>query len=119
MDQSGEVAAALALTSSLAYGCADLLGVREPRGGAGCTRRPAVAESPRWSAAGGVLDSIANLLILLAARSGDLSAVAVIAALPPAGTVLLARSVLRERIGRVQIAGLGTAAVAVSLPAFT
>lgn len=65
--------------------------------------------------AAGVLDSIANLLFLLAARSGDLSVVAVIVALYPAGTVLLARGVLRERIGRGQIAGLGTAAIAVSL----
>ncbi|MER6809530.1 hypothetical protein ABT299_09640 [Spirillospora sp. NPDC000708] len=62
---------------------------------------------------------IANLLFLLAACSGDLSAVAVIVGLYPAGTVLLARGVLRERIGRVQIAGLDTAAVAVSLPALT
>lgn len=67
------------------------------------------------SAVAGVLDSIANVLFLLAARSGDLSVVAVIVALYPAGTVLLARGVLRERIGRGQIAGLGTAAVAVSL----
>ncbi|GLX93911.1 hypothetical protein [Herbidospora sp. NBRC 101105] len=38
-----------------------------------------------------------------------------IVALYPAGTVLLARTVLHERIGRTQVAGLGIAAVAVSL----
>ncbi|MEU4332724.1 EamA family transporter [Nonomuraea dietziae] len=71
------------------------------------------------SATAGVLDSIANLLFLLAARSGDLSIVAVIVALYPAGTVLLARGVLHERIGGGQLAGLGAAAVAVSLLALT
>ncbi|MEV4188278.1 DMT family transporter [Streptosporangium canum] len=77
--------------------------------------RPAYA----MSAAAGALDSVANLLFLLAARSGDLSVVAVITALYPAGTVLLARSVLHERIGRGQLVGLGTAAVAVSLLALS
>lgn len=45
--------------------------------------------------------------------------VAVITALYPAGTVLLARGVLAERIHRGQVIGLGTAAVAVSLLAMT
>ncbi|WP_030394360.1 DMT family transporter [Kitasatospora purpeofusca] len=67
------------------------------------------------SAAAGVLDSVANLLFLLAARSGDLAVVAVVTALYPAGTVLLARSVLGERIHRGQLVGLGVAALAVSL----
>jgi drug/metabolite transporter (DMT)-like permease len=58
---------------------------------------------------------VANLLFLLAVRSGDLTVVAVITALYPAGTVLLARAVLAERIHRGQLAGLGVAAVAVSL----
>ncbi|PLW63878.1 EamA family transporter, partial [Streptomyces sp. DJ] len=77
--------------------------------------RPAYAVS----AAAGVLDSVANLLFLLAARSGDLAVVAVITALYPAGTVLLARGVLAERIHRGQAVGLGTAAVAVGLLALT
>ncbi|MFF3579504.1 EamA family transporter [Streptomyces mirabilis] len=75
------------------------------------SERPAYA----MSTAAGVLDSMANLLFLLAARSGDLTVVAVITALYPAGTVLLARSVLGERIRRGQLVGLGTAAVAVGL----
>ncbi|MEE1839354.1 MULTISPECIES: EamA family transporter [unclassified Streptomyces] len=79
------------------------------------SERPAYAVS----AAAGVLDSLANLLFLMAARSGDLAVVAVITALYPAGTVLLARSVLAERIHRGQLVGLGTAAVAVSLLALT
>ncbi|MEV8315024.1 DMT family transporter [Streptomyces sp. NPDC059900] len=79
------------------------------------------AEKPAYaiSATAGVLDSVANLLFLFAARSGDLAVVAVITALYPAGTVLLARSVLAERIHRGQLIGLGTAAVAVSLLALT
>ncbi|WP_256862540.1 EamA family transporter [Microbispora sp. GKU 823] len=74
-------------------------------------RRPA----PALCAAAGMLDSLANLAFLLAARSGDLAVVAVITALYPAGTVLLARVVLAERIHRSQLTGLGAAAVAVSL----
>ncbi|MEU8999617.1 DMT family transporter [Streptomyces caniferus] len=88
---------------------------------AGLMRRRLGTERPAYamSAAAGVLDSVANLLFLLAARSGDLAVVAVITALYPAGTVLLARGVLAERIHRGQLVGLGTAAVAVSLLALT
>ncbi|MFF5250921.1 EamA family transporter [Streptomyces leeuwenhoekii] len=88
---------------------------------AGILHRRLGPEKPAYalSAAAGVLDSLANLLFLLAARSGDLTVVAVITALYPAGTVLLARCVLAERIHRGQVAGLGTAAVAVGLLALT
>jgi drug/metabolite transporter (DMT)-like permease len=73
--------------------------------------RPSLAAS----AAAGALDSLANFAFLLAVRDGDLAVVAVITALYPAGTVLLARAFLAERIGTTQLAGLGLAAVAVSL----
>ncbi|MEU9443141.1 EamA family transporter [Streptomyces sp. NPDC048304] len=89
---------------------------------AGVLRRRLGPERPpayAMSAAAGVLDALANLLFLLAARSGDLTVVAVITALYPAGTVLLARGVLAERIHRGQLVGLGTAAVAVGLLALT
>ncbi|MET8580800.1 DMT family transporter [Streptomyces collinus] len=88
---------------------------------AGLLRRRLGSERPAYgmSAAAGVLDSVANLLFLLAARSGDLTVVAVVTALYPAGTVLLARGVLAERIHRGQLVGLGTAAVAVGLLALT
>lgn len=88
---------------------------------AGIMHRRLGPEKPVYamSAGAGVLDSLANLLFLLAARSGDLTVVAVITALYPAGTVLLARKVLAERIHRGQLVGLGTAAVAVSLLALT
>ncbi|MFD4708202.1 EamA family transporter [Streptomyces sp. NPDC058430] len=88
---------------------------------AGVMSRRLGREKPAYamSAAAGVLDSVANLLFLIAVRSGDLTVVAVITALYPVGTVLLARSVLAERIHRGQLVGLGTAAVAVSLLALT
>ncbi|MCP9963244.1 EamA family transporter [Streptomyces somaliensis] len=84
---------------------------------AGAMHRRLGPERPAYavSAAAGALDSVANLLFLLAVRSGDLAVVAVITALYPAGTVLLARAVLAERVHRGQLAGLGAAAVAVSL----
>ncbi|MEV5551657.1 EamA family transporter [Streptomyces sp. NPDC052309] len=87
---------------------------------AGILHRRLGAEKPAYamSAAAGVLDSVANLLFLLAARSGDLTVVAVITALYPAGTVLLARGVLAERIHRGQLVGLGTAPVAVGRPPY-
>jgi drug/metabolite transporter (DMT)-like permease len=88
---------------------------------AGLLRRRLGPERPAYgmSAAAGILDSVANLLFLLAARGGDLTVVAVVTALYPAGTVLLARGVLAERIHRGQLVGLGTAAVAVGLLALT
>src|SRR4051794_34289845 len=67
------------------------------------------------SAAAGALDSLANFAFLLAVRDGDLAVIAVITALYPAGTVLLARAVLGERLQGLQVAGLGLAAVAVSV----
>lgn len=57
----------------------------------------------------GVLDVIANVLLLAALRLGDLSIVAALTALYPAGTILLAAIVLRERVAAVQWLGLGLA----------
>ncbi|GAC1514864.1 MAG: DMT family transporter [Gemmatimonadaceae bacterium] len=65
--------------------------------------------------AGGVADVVANALYLLAVRRGMLSVIATLSSLYPAATVLLARVVLRERLGAVQWVGLGIAAVAVVL----
>jgi drug/metabolite transporter (DMT)-like permease len=63
----------------------------------------------------GVVDMSANVLFLLAVRRGLLSLVAVVIALYPAVTVIGARLVFRERIHRLQIAGLALAAVSVAL----
>ncbi|HEY3407276.1 MAG TPA: EamA family transporter, partial [Propionicimonas sp.] len=48
-------------------------------------------------------------------RLGDLSVIGVLTALYPAGTILLAATVLKERIAPVQWAGLALALVATSL----
>lgn len=67
------------------------------------------------AAAAGCLDSLANLFFLLAAREGLLAVSAVIVALYPAATVLLAALVLNERIGRKQWVGLAAAVMGVAL----
>jgi drug/metabolite transporter (DMT)-like permease len=60
----------------------------------------------------GVCDVSANALYLLAVNRGLLSLVAVLAALYPASTVVLARFVLHERMARSQLVGLALAATA-------
>jgi drug/metabolite transporter (DMT)-like permease len=69
----------------------------------------------KLATAAGVLDSLANFAFLLAVREGELAIVAVITALYPASTLLLARAVLGERVSGPQAAGLGVAAAAVVL----
>ncbi len=71
--------------------------------------------------ASGVADMTANALFLLATQQdGQLAITGVLASLYPVSTVVLAQVVLRERLVRAQIAGLGAAVAAVvliSLPA--
>lgn len=57
----------------------------------------------------GALDGAANAIILFGLRVGELSVMSVLIALYPAGTILLAAVVLRERIAPVQWAGLALA----------
>jgi drug/metabolite transporter (DMT)-like permease len=66
---------------------------------------------------GGVLDVTANALFLLATQQqpGRLAVVGVLASLYPVSTVVLAQVVLRERLVPAQLAGLGTAVLAVVL----
>ncbi len=64
----------------------------------------------------GIVDTTANLLLLFALRAGgDLAVVSALTALYPAGTVLLAAAVLRERIAMVQWVGLALALTAGAL----
>lgn len=66
-----------------------------------------------WLAVGcGVLDALANVVVLIGLRVGDLTIVSVLTALYPAGTILLAALVLRERIARLQWVGLALALAA-------
>lgn len=67
------------------------------------------------AALSGAIDATANTLILLGLRLGDLTTMSVLVALYPAGTILLAALVLRERVAPVQWAGLALAVVAAAL----
>jgi drug/metabolite transporter (DMT)-like permease len=81
----------------------------------GRIERAVPAEVRRATAAAGALDVAANLLYLLAVRQGLLSVVAILTALYPVSTVVLARVVLKERFANVQRFGMGLALVAVLL----
>lgn len=63
----------------------------------------------------GGLDMLANAFYLIAVRQGQLSLVATLASLYPASTLLLARVVLGERLGRWQQLGVATAGAAIVL----
>jgi drug/metabolite transporter (DMT)-like permease len=63
----------------------------------------------------GVLDMAANVLFLLATRSGLLSLVSLLASLYPVVVLLLARQVLHERLTRLQTAGVVLALAATAL----
>jgi drug/metabolite transporter (DMT)-like permease len=60
----------------------------------------------------GIVDAAANTGLLLGLRLGELSVMAVLTALYPAGTIILAAIVLKERIAPVQIVGLVLAVAA-------
>jgi drug/metabolite transporter (DMT)-like permease len=66
-------------------------------------------------AAVGVLDLTANLLFALASTHGLVSLVGLLGSLYPVVTVLLARGVLRERLGAVQWAGVAAALTGVAM----
>lgn len=57
----------------------------------------------------GLFDATANICFTLASREGTLSVVAVLTALYPVGTLILARFVLKERIARSQLVGIALA----------
>jgi drug/metabolite transporter (DMT)-like permease len=73
--------------------------------------------APLWGiiVGAGVLDVLANVIVLWGLRIGELSVMSVLIALYPAGTILLASVVLRERIATVQWFGLGIALLASAL----
>lgn len=80
------------------------------------TMRP-VSGTGWYVAAAGGFDVVANGFFVLAVRGGSLTWVAVIGSMYPVSTVLLARLVLRERLGALQRLGLGLAAAALVLVA--
>jgi drug/metabolite transporter (DMT)-like permease len=80
--------------------------------------RPRTRPRPRATAlavGAGVLSGASNILFLASTRHGALAVVAVLTALYPVVTVVLARFVLGERWTRGQAGGLVLAAVAVAL----
>lgn len=85
-------------------------------GAAGLVRgRSLRAEGPGTVWTIGVLDAAAITAYLIASRVGLLPVVAVLGSLYPAGTVVLARTVLDERLTATQLAGLALALVGVAM----
>ena len=81
-------------------------------------RLPGLSHIPAvWSmiVVAGVLDVVANIVVLYGLRVGALSVMAVLVALYPAGTILLANVVLKERIAPIQYVGLALALTASAL----
>jgi drug/metabolite transporter (DMT)-like permease len=62
-----------------------------------------------------MLDTVGSLVYLQAAQLGRLDVAAVVCSLYPAGTILLAALVLRERPTSRQFGGMGLALLAVML----
>jgi drug/metabolite transporter (DMT)-like permease len=63
----------------------------------------------------GLLDNLANVTFALASQTGLLTLIAVLGSLYPVATVLLAWTVLRERLNRWQWVGVALAFVGVGL----
>ncbi len=63
----------------------------------------------------GLLDSAGNALFIAATRHGRLDVAAVLSSLYPASTVILARVLLKERISKLQGAGIAGALASVAL----
>jgi drug/metabolite transporter (DMT)-like permease len=60
----------------------------------------------------GILDLAGNAAFLLAVQAGGLALAAVLGAMYPVATVVLAAAILREPIGRIHAAGIAAAALA-------
>lgn len=82
------------------------------------TSAPSATRAWWLAIACGAVDAAANALALFALRLGELSIVSALTALYPAGTILLAAVVLRERVAVVQWVGLALALAAGALLAF-
>ncbi len=63
----------------------------------------------------GLFDGTGNALLLLGIQIGDLSVMSVLTAMYPAGTILLAAIVLKERVAPIQALGLALAITAAAM----
>ena len=103
----GDAGSSVAEVGGNADGGTDVVAVAE--------RRAVLRAGIRFAIACGVVDAVANTLLLFGIRVGDLSVMSVLTALYPAGTILLAAIVLRERIAPVQWVGLVLALTAAGM----
>jgi drug/metabolite transporter (DMT)-like permease len=78
-------------------------------------RRPGLRAPLTLALACGIADAAANGLILAGLRLGELSVMSVLTALYPAGTIILAAIVLKERIAPLQGVGLVLALTAAGM----
>jgi uncharacterized membrane protein len=78
-------------------------------------RRIPWSQALPWGFASGLSGAAGNIFFFVAAGSGPLTVVAVLSALYPAVTVLLAAILLREKTSPLQLAGLAVAALAIGL----
>ena len=116
-DDSGLVplVANRAVNAALMFGAVAVIALvaRAKRGTAEGVAPPTVWRTALALAIGcGILDILANIGLLIGLRLGELSVLSVLIALYPAGTIILAAIVLRERIAPVQYAGLALALTA-------
>jgi len=111
----------VALTSDPATATRDPASPTRARARDGLLRASAAALRGGWrgglvlALVCGALDAIANVIVIVGLRVGDLTIVSVLTALYPAGTILLAALVLRERIAALQWVGLALALAASAL----
>ena len=95
---------------------ARLVGTLIMLGYAAAARSPILPKMQVWPVAilAGVLDVSGNFFYILASQTGRLDVAAVLGALYPASTVLLAWMILKEKLGRLQVFGILLALTAIT-----
>jgi len=103
------LAVVLALTAAIGYGGSDFAA------GLASRSAPVIQITLLASVIGGVAGAAGTILFFFASHRGFLAVTAVLTSLYPAVTIVLARTVLGERLTALRLAGLGLAGVCVSL----